>query len=1649
MIFKTYKNNFDDILHKIGIGKRSFAEFGEQVKTSYQQGTTRAQRFGNAAQAVFSTVNKATSEQFTRNRSGKIVTSRNIDSYLRIPNESKAAATLKELQELQRTIAANPQASNWDDQFRKWKNNGKKEWQIDFVKNNDLQKASTEDVTKAIEKEREKVLANNSALKAQTLSAKASSMALKALSMAGNMLVMWGVSAAISLVSKGINESRQRIQKNKEAVDSLSSSYKEGQKTLKSNRDTAESLKDKYAELAKGVDKTGSNLSLTTDEFKEYQNISNQLADMFPSLVSGWDAQGNAILKCKDNVDALGQAYKDAELKKASDFINDDTYGKILDNYQDQIAKKQYTAKLNILTKVQNSKDAYIEEFKRLSNEAKNGDEKSQELYSYMTTLGDIGEIFDDKGETIPEAVAKIDWNSIRHNISTQMSLMQTEINDGLQSVKQAGMAQLTTAMYGETISEENADLAARIINSIDSSLADGMGTDEDIIKNWAVKIVDILKDESSNSGIKEAFSEIFAFDSSNMTPEEMKSEIDKYVDTVKPFFKEVFNTEDDHQIKLSFGLGDIDALADDYQNAIKAAKKKFNNETEDFNWDEWFKENSINTTEEISRLNDIVEACNTADEARKRYLMEANSGYKASDIFGLGNSEGTQTALGKLSSQLNEVKSAYSTLNSAINEYNQNGSLSIDTMQSVISLGDNWLDYINTENGAFTLDREALEQLTDARIEEMKQQALSSLISNVENISNEEDALKFLTSTNYETANSYKELAEAKLEDAKASLSQKLADGSISSDSYDKVIEKLENDAAKISNIFDSTSLNTGIGENISVTLADLESHADLLKTVRDEYEQTGRISGSTLKSISDSFSAISPEIKELQSQYESGKITYSEYFAGLEDCYNKYKYRYVSDSLYTAVLEAEGSRVKELGEAYSADFKNWKTVEDAKKRSELLLIKELSGYWADYYKITFDENGRASLEETPSQNYDDEQTAAYAEDKRLKILEKVNSYNEFKDELEKQTQNVMESVTDLSWQNRAKNSSSDSTDPLKEEFSKKLALLDHYHQMGYIKDEQYYRQLNDLNEEYFAGQEKYLDDYRSYSEKIYSGLKQAYKDMLDGQLGYMDQTVNAVTAFLDDGIEALNSQKEAVENEYETRISALENEQKALEEQQKSLEKQKEGIHEQIDAIQKANEARQKSIDLQKKQYELDRAMNQNTKQVYVNGQMVWQTDDEAVRNAGNELNNALSDAETDKLQARIDALDESSKAIDSQKDTIQEQIDSLNEELDKVTEGIDRQIEALQKYRDRWSEIPSNFEETQNSLAAVMMLGQDWQAGVLSMDEAMLANFGPVYTGIQGQIQAVTDASAMQIAQMAGLTCTSMGIMSAYTDEQLGIMSESISDSSIIGSDALAGLALSGSASLSGLADNVGTSSQLTADALGNIITAANDAREALEKLSSLQESAGLDGIPGLHGFMTASDASAVDSQNGAVPVDITLMKRGGIAGAGQSTASRTSHGVRVPAAGLAKELGEDCLVAVKEGEGFIPPEQVDSIRNFVDSLDEQSSKPDAMPQEDYWPAVPPVDIRDFMEKHPFNMYAALSPRFAAAFNPKTYQLPRLGPGVNNDIFNTSTVVNIQSGAITLNEMRDVSALGEAIVRELPNIVTRKLNPSTTGN
>ena len=376
-------------------------------------------------------------------------------------------------------------------------------------------------------------------------------------------------------------------------------------------------------------------------------------------------------------------------------------------------------------------------------------------------------------------------------------------------------------------------------------------------------------------------------------------------------------------------------------------------------------------------------------------------------------------------------------------------------------------------------------------------------------------------------------------------------------------------------------------------------------------------------------------------------------------------------------------------------------------------------------------------------------------------------------------------------------------------------LLMLEHHHNMGLISEDKYYAALNVLNEKYFANQEQYLDDYRSYAEKIYTGLKQFYTDSLNEQLNSMDKAAKAVTGCLDEQQSALELQKTAVEAEYNARIEALEDEQAALLEQKTAIEGQKKELEEQLNAINKANEARQRSIDLRKKEYELARAENQNSMRVMVNGQMIWRNDSSAVSDAAEALDEALDEQKRAAVQEQIDSLDDSINAIDDKSAAISSSISSLKEELDSITSGIDAQIQALTQYRDRWAALPQQFEDSQNQIYASMLLGQEWQSSVLNLDEELLTQFGDEYTRVQEQLQYVTDASSDEIALMGNV----------------------LQSSGQTGEDSLNSLMEIGSSALLSLADSTTASSSSICGSLDDIRSKADEARNALEQLAAL--------------------------------------------------------------------------------------------------------------------------------------------------------------------------------------------------------------------
>lgn len=85
-----------------------------------------------------------------------------------------------------------------------------------------------------------------------------------------------------------------------------------------------------------------------------------------------------------------------------------------------------------------------------------------------------------------------------------------------------------------------------------------------------------------------------------------------------------------------------------------------------------------------------------------------------------------------ELKSEIESIKNAYETLNSAIDEYNSNGSLSYDTWEKLLEVEDEYLSALVNENGQLKSNKQALQDLTKARVEEATIARIETYVNNL-----------------------------------------------------------------------------------------------------------------------------------------------------------------------------------------------------------------------------------------------------------------------------------------------------------------------------------------------------------------------------------------------------------------------------------------------------------------------------------------------------------------------------------------------------------------------------------------------------------------------------------------------------------------------------------------------------------------------------------------------------------------------------------------------------------------------------------------------------------------------------------------------------------------------------------------------------
>ncbi len=474
----------------------------------------------------------------------------------------------------------------------------------EYVTTTDQQSQSVQGLVRASQAARDRQIEQNNIIRQSTLAYKAQSIAIKSVSIAANMLITMGISAAISFIIKGVDNLIHSAEKCKERADNLVTSFKSALDTANSNAEKAEELISKYESLSKGINNLGENVSLTTDEYKEYSEVSQEIAEMFPSLIAGYTDEGNAILSLKGNVEQLRDTYKQAQQEAYNMLIvsGEDSDGNdILENYKN-IALGEFwdngfgnIEKMSVLDDVLSMSNVsdFNDYIRRLNIEGNVRTESFLNLIGYRT------------------GITEEEFSNLKSTAVATKQVLQAEFNKALSDVELLANAFLMTNEDYKKLDEQSKKAASIMINSLNKDIVRSFAEEGDItsVGTYVNNIVDTI---NSNPKAKEAITELFTMDMTEMSAEDIINSTNKYIDTIAQILG-----ENPIELKTRLGFDNINDLEEQYNRAVNFyAGENIENEIKEF-----FRENSINTQEEIDNWIKIAKGCKTAGDAMKQYI--------------------------------------------------------------------------------------------------------------------------------------------------------------------------------------------------------------------------------------------------------------------------------------------------------------------------------------------------------------------------------------------------------------------------------------------------------------------------------------------------------------------------------------------------------------------------------------------------------------------------------------------------------------------------------------------------------------------------------------------------------------------------------------------------------------------------------------------------------------------------------------------------------------------------------------------------------------------------------------------------------------------------------------------------------------------
>lgn len=526
---------------------------------------------------------------------------------------------------------------------------------------------------------------------------------------------------AVHAIKKHKQAQEEAFESAKKNAEDAKSNIKSLQSEIKQNADTVDEAGKKYAELAQGVNQlTGKNISLSDDEYKEFLDVSNQLAEVFPQLTKGYDDNGNAILDLQGNVDGITGKLKDLleiEQQLAQQEINKniDTY---FENQSKVFGKEAKTNNSTI-----DAKTKEIEKYRKsldIFNQSISGDptvdfasELDRQTYYqtyYMDLLDDIAKANIDISDAIISQDGTTNYNFAKLSKETQEQIRQyyagiistanTEMrsaesqlstsNAEFASYVNMWMQKSSGSYLAMTGNDEMQSALSSIVSGLnwgdilqgdDFSGLSGEELESAIETNILVPLQSAMANADTGDQFKQIITDALTISDNDISLEESKNRIEAYVQEINDVLGDTLGkplTASD--LGMQKYLDNYEMLMDGVSkyartlNAEEGTLSEADFVEARYKLLQFAKENSINTEAEIQTWNRIMSESETREEAMQRYLNQSaitsyDSSFDPSTAYeAMNNALSEQSSQGYLTEEtLNGLKTAYGDLSKVI----------------------------------------------------------------------------------------------------------------------------------------------------------------------------------------------------------------------------------------------------------------------------------------------------------------------------------------------------------------------------------------------------------------------------------------------------------------------------------------------------------------------------------------------------------------------------------------------------------------------------------------------------------------------------------------------------------------------------------------------------------------------------------------------------------------------------------------------------------------------------------------------------------------------------------------------------------------------------------------------------------------------